>query len=490
MRLRSALEVAGSFLSLGLKEVEWTPISEQRSSQQRVRRHWGDAWRFAQTLLGNVVPSDFAFVEQYQAERARLEWLAEVSTRNQGQLQDVVNSQMTATADSECVSWVAECTTLQEAHWDAAKHPRRGAPPNAGWFATTGGTSSPSGAGGSAGAGRPPSLFDAVIRRNSAVADLTGTVTPGMVRSNRLAADLQSAARLPRQVSPAAAAGLGTGGKAVVNASATAVKNVATLGLSSSQLVLIGVTDEDRERGYDTAVTIATASGEVLIAVGTGGIGSALSKGGTVARVAGGALVAFDAAGNAVGVVQGTYDATQNGVSLRSGAQVAAGALGLGANLNAAGGLKSSNLTKQAVPGKPAPNVHEFVATVPRTATPTKTPANQYEIKHTGPYNYTVSGGGATFDVDGFRGSTILEAKHVGKPNDSPYVPGSSCPDKVRAEILEDVRDELRRARTIIESGSTPFQSVEIITNSSESKALFEGMLQELSVPGTVRLEQ
>ncbi len=94
----------------------------------------------------------------------------------------------------------------------------------------------------------------------------------------------------------AAAAGLLTGVKAVVNGSATAIKSVATLGLDNSQLELIGVTKEDRDRGYDTAVQISTASGQVLLAVGTGGSALALSKGGTVARTASGALIA-EAAG-------------------------------------------------------------------------------------------------------------------------------------------------------------------------------------------------
>jgi len=105
---------------------------------------------------------------------------------------------------------------------------------------------------------------------------------------------------------------------------------------------LIGVTEEDRNRGYDTAVSIATASGEVLIAVGTGGIASALSKGGTIARTASGALVAFDAAGNAVGVVQGFYDGTHNGWNISNGAKVAGGLLGLGANAVTARGVKAA----------------------------------------------------------------------------------------------------------------------------------------------------
>jgi hypothetical protein len=304
-----------------------------------------------------------------------------------------------------------------------------------------------------------------------------------MIRSNQIAGVLQSTAKLPGEVAKAAAGGLRTGGKAVVNGVATSVKNVATLGLSSSQLELIGVTKEDREKGYDTAVSIATSSGQVLIAVGSGGITTALSKGGSIAQTASGALVAFDAAGNAVGVIQGVYDASKNGVSISNGAQIAGGLLGLGANAKAARDLN------RAVVARRLAEIDAFVAKLPRKATPTTSAANQYEIKHTGPYNYTVSGGGAKFDIDGYRGSTILEAKHVGNPKTSPYVPGSSCHDIPRAEVLGDVRKQLKSVRTIIESGSTPFKSVEIITNSPEAKKLFEGLLKEARVPGSVRLE-
>jgi hypothetical protein len=339
------------------------------------------------------------------------------------------------------------------------------------------------GTGNPSGQGKPTSFLDAVIKRNQTIADLTGVVTPGMIRSNRVAAELQSAQRLPGDVARAAAAGLGTGGKAVVNGVATAVKGVATLGLNTSQLELIGVTKEDRERGYDTAVSIATGSGQVLIAVGTGGIASALSKGGSIAQAANGALIAYDAAGNAVGVVQGVYDASKNGVSVHNGAQIAGGLLGLGANAKAMTDLG------RAVAARRLKEIDDYVATLPRRATPKSSAANQYEIKHTGPYNYTISGGGESFAIDGYRGSTILEAKHVGKTNSSPYVPGSSAHEKVRAKVLNDSREELRRIRVIIESGTTPFKSVEIITNSPEAKKLFEGLLKESRVPGTVRLE-
>jgi DNA-directed RNA polymerase subunit F len=336
-----------------------------------------EAWLFAQALLGKPVPSasraaadaranrehlewlasispeherrlhcQLSEEADARAQREQLEWLATISPRHESQLRRLLASEAEAAEAQERAQWLAEGSQLQEAQWNAAKHPRGAFPQNRGWWSPTGG------AGGSSDAARSSSFFDAVIRRNQAVADLTGGTTPGMARSSRLAADLESAARLPGEVASAAAAGLGTGGKALVNASATAIKNVATLGLSASQLELLGVTKEDRARGYDTAVTIATASGEVLIAVGTGGIASALSKGGSIAKTASGALIAFDAAGNAVGVVQGAYDVSQNGVNLSNGAQVAAGVLGLGANLKATQTLTPPPPTKEVTPGR------------------------------------------------------------------------------------------------------------------------------------------
>jgi len=265
-----------------------------------------------------------------RAQREQLEWPAAISPTHESQLRSRLRTVAEPSESQARWQWPAGGSSLHEAQWDSDKHPRGAFPQNRGWWSP---------AGGSAGANRSTSLTDFVVKRNAIIAELTGLITPDMIRTSRLAIDLQSVARLPSEVARAAAAGLGTGGKAVVNGFATAIKNVATLGLSTGQLELIGVTKEDRARGYDTAVAISTASGQVLIAVGTGGMASALSKGGSIARTASGALVAFDAAGNAVGVVQGVYDATQNGVSISNGAQVAGGLLGLGANAKAAKSL-------------------------------------------------------------------------------------------------------------------------------------------------------
>src|SRR5690606_37875162 len=113
-------------------------------------------------------------------------------------------------------------------------------------------------------------------------------------------------------------------------------------------------------------------------------------------------------AGNAVGVVQGIYDAATDGITVRNAASVTAGALGLTANIKSAADLAGGR-PKPKVKRTPDPTPEEveaFVAKLPRKNTPTHSAANQYEIKHTGPYNYTVSGGGQNLDIDGYRGRT------------------------------------------------------------------------------------
>ena len=480
-----------------------------------------EAWLFAQALLGKPIPKIVSPEARARTKREELERLAQYSPNHAEQLRrlrraedDARNEQellefavkISPRAEATLAALVREETAEREAWRRAEEFAKRlleseakerrsigtcnrsSVEPITEWDPNQrrqpkgthqGGQWAPNGGGASSGS----SLLDKVVQRNREVAGLSGVNTPGMQQSSRLATELQSAAKLPGEVIRAAAAGLGTGGKAVVNGSATAIKNTVTLGLSPGQLELIGVTKEDRARGYDSAVAIATASGEVLIAVGTGGLTSALSKGGTIARTASGVLVAYDAAGNAVGVVQGTYDAAQNGLTLSNAAQIAGGLAGLGANAAAIRELHSLSAARRAA------EIDKYVEGLPRTRTPTKSAANKYEIKHTGPYNYTVTGGGESFAIDGYRGTTILDAKHAGKLDKSPFVPGSSCPAPVRKKILDEVREELRRARVIIESGESPFTSVEIITNSRESQTLFQDMLKESRLTGTVRFE-
>jgi hypothetical protein len=317
-----------------------------------------EAWLFAQAILGNPLPDPRAADAHSRHERELLEFAASISDRARDELRRVQADEAQARRDRDLLEWVApisekherelrelqqeeaearhrytrliEALELQEAQWDPARHPRRGGPPNAGWFATTGGS-------GGAAAPRLRSTTTASSPSSGEADELT--VTPRMIQSTGWLGSIREKMRVAGDIAGAFVSGLGTGAKAVVNGLATAARSTVTLGLNTDQLELIGVSKEDRERGYDTAVTISTGSGQVLIAVGTGGMASALAKGGTVARAAGGALVAYDSAGNAVGVIQGVYDATQNGVTLANGTQVAAGALGISANVKAAKGL-------------------------------------------------------------------------------------------------------------------------------------------------------
>jgi hypothetical protein len=96
----------------------------------------GDAWRFAQEMLGNPVANPFEIVERSRCEREFQEWLVAVSSVH-------------TKPDPELADWRADVTTVQEFDWDPARHPRRGGPPNAGWFATTGSAGAANGAAGS-----------------------------------------------------------------------------------------------------------------------------------------------------------------------------------------------------------------------------------------------------------------------------------------------------------------------------------------------------
>ena len=128
----------------------------------------------------------------------------------------------------------------------------------------------------------------------------------------------------------------------------------------------------------------------------------------------------------------------------------------------------------------------DFVSGLPRRRTPTKGPANQFEIRQTGEFNFKVSGGGSTFEIDGFRGVVILDAKHAGNQLRSPFIPGSKIDPRIRKLILDQQRDELRRVRKILEDPSNPFRRLEIITNNRDAKRLFESLMRQEGVHGHV----
>jgi hypothetical protein len=71
-----------------------------------------------------------------------LEWLAPISEEHERELRELQRLEANARAAEERYEQLIEFLDLQEAQWDPGKHPRRGTPPNPGWFAPTGGAAS------------------------------------------------------------------------------------------------------------------------------------------------------------------------------------------------------------------------------------------------------------------------------------------------------------------------------------------------------------
>lgn len=223
--------------------------------------------RFVQDLLGRPASDMSGARASAQATLDHLSWLSDISSEHQDPIRSLQSAQAKAQHDREHLRWLAKISPdherrlrhLEQAEaqarqtefsagqphhelvleWDAAKHPRRGTSPNPGWFSTTGGSSN---------SGRRRSLFDVAIDRNRLIGQLSGVTTPGMHQATSLAADLHAAAQLPDELTKAAVAGAGTGSKAVVNGLATAIKNAATLGLSTSSRQSTKTSPWKRER--------------------------------------------------------------------------------------------------------------------------------------------------------------------------------------------------------------------------------------------------
>jgi hypothetical protein len=132
-----------------------------------------EAWLFAQTILGNRIPDLRAAAQRSRHNRELLELAASISDSSQDELCRPKRDEAQARRDREQLEWLAsisevherelgalereesearkakqeyerinEALGIEEARWDPAKHPRRGTPPNPGWFAPTGGASS------------------------------------------------------------------------------------------------------------------------------------------------------------------------------------------------------------------------------------------------------------------------------------------------------------------------------------------------------------
>jgi uncharacterized protein YukE len=120
--------------------------------------------------------------------------------------------------------------------------------------------------------------------------------------------------------------------------------------------------------------------------------------------------------------------------------------------------------------------------------TPTSKPHGQYEVRQTGPLNYEMHGRESKIWADGFRSddAIILEAKHVGNADRSPYVLDSAVSESKRAQILGKVEDEILRYRDVIEDSRTAARGLEIVTNEPRAVRTFQQLLEKHDVPGRV----
>jgi hypothetical protein len=134
--------------------------------------------------------------------------------------------------------------------------------------------------------------------------------------------------------------------------------------------------------------------------------------------------------------------------------------------------------------------IENFISSLSKRRTPSNSPEDLFEIKHTGEWNYQVEGGNTKVFIDGYRGRTILECKYINDPERSPYIPSSTIPDFLRRKILKQIRDEFQRIRNVIEDPKNPFDSLEVITNNSAAQLFFEELLKEFNLEYNVTLAE
>jgi restriction endonuclease fold toxin 2 of polymorphic toxin system len=114
--------------------------------------------------------------------------------------------------------------------------------------------------------------------------------------------------------------------------------------------------------------------------------------------------------------------------------------------------------------------------------------AYKYQRKQAGPEEMQVSGGGEQVWADGasMEKARLLEIKHIGDAERSPFIAGSKCAEKARTMILNALMDEFARYAAVIKDPNTPAVGLEVIVNDGRAVALFEQLLKHFGIPGEV----
>jgi hypothetical protein len=79
-----------------------------------------------------------------------------------------------------------------------------------------------------------------------------------------------------------------------------------------------------------------------------------------------------------------------------------------------------------------------------------------------------------------------LDAKFVGNPGRSPFIPDSNMPDFIRAKIQVNLEGEFSRYAAVINDPSNPLVGLRVITNNQDAVPYFQGLMNQFNIPGTV----
>jgi restriction endonuclease fold toxin 2 of polymorphic toxin system len=92
--------------------------------------------------------------------------------------------------------------------------------------------------------------------------------------------------------------------------------------------------------------------------------------------------------------------------------------------------------------------------------------------------------------ADGIDTSTgyAIETKYVDNPGRSPYVPGSNAPEFLFESVGASQEIEFARYGMLIADESNPITGLMVITNTAESAAYFQQVMNSYNIPGGVTI--
>jgi len=120
-------------------------------------------------------------------------------------------------------------------------------------------------------------------------------------------------------------------------------------------------------------------------------------------------------------------------------------------------------------------------------------PAYEYQRRVAGPTETQIAGSSGVpkiwADGPSPMAAFAIDAKFVGDASSSPFVPGSSIPDAIRAQIMEDQEDEFSRYGAVLRDPCVPVKFLTVKTNNPLAVSTFQDLLIRHGVPGSVVVE-